>query len=424
VVAVSLVRSEPELVPGVSGTERWTRLEYQFDLREAGYFRLGSFSIEAGGRSAETAALDLTVLPAAVAQAEPVLYWSGVPASFSAGTPCILELRASGVNLQDESAVEVDVPENVLLESLKPDEGAVRMNGSALVVARFRLTPLAAGLLRLPQASIRTATGDRVGIRPTELSRTYRVGVASSIPADRRGANATTSGESRPGDPGMGNPERLPEEPGFPEPGFPSFLPSFMRASAEAAVAESRQAWERQDYPTALSILRKAERDTFAGWTLRPLRTGLERVLGLPVNLGEPYAPRVPLMALAIGAALVALVAMFFPLRKRFTGRGAGQAKKDSVTIFRSRGFLVASLCACIALASGMRLAYTDFVAGQRVVLQSCTAFRVPDPQAVQVASFADGECVRSSARAGSWLYVESMDGRAGWIDSGCARKY
>jgi len=426
------VRLEPELVPGVSGAERWTRLEYQFDLREAGNYLLGSFAIKAGSRTAETAVMDLAILPASTTQAEPVLYWSNVPASFTAGTPIILELRASGFALQDDPVIEADVPENALLESLKPKEGDGHRNGSALVVARFRLTPLAAGLLRLPQASIRTANGDRVRIRPAEFSRTYRVGVAPSSTADPRGAGTVPSLASKPGDPAMGNLEPDPEEPKFPEAGFASILPAFMRASAEAAVAESRQAWARHDYPTALSILRKTERDTIAGWTVRSLRAGSEQVLGLPAAFDEPYSPRIPLVVLACAAVLVAVGAIFFPLKRHFTGNRADQAadpgctggKKDSVTIFRSRGFFVASLCACIALAAMMRLAYAGVAAGQRVVLVPYTAFRVPDPQSVPVASFTGGECVRSGSRAGMWLYVESVDGRAGWIDSGFARKY
>ncbi len=430
-LALRGVRSEPELISGMSGTERWTRLEYQFELKEAGTYYLGSFSIGAGGRNAETANLELAVFPASVAQAEPVLYWSGIPASFTAGTPFVLELRASGLVLQEDPAIEVDVPENALLENLKPEEGDARKNGSALVVARFRLTPLSAGQLRLPQASISTAGADRLRIRPTQLASVYRVGDTAANAADRRGGHSSLA-QSIPETEPKNKKGIISEKPEYPVYGIPHFLPRSIRASADAAVSRSRLFWERQDYPAALAILRGAERDTLAGWILQPLRAGSEQVLGLPAAFDEPYAPRLPLMGLTFAALLFALMAVFLSLRKRFVGKSTDQAsehrlrqeKKESVTIFRSRGFFVASLCAFIALASFTRLAYAGFVAGQRVILSSCTAFRVPDPRSVQAAFFADGECVRSRSRAGSWLYVESVDGRAGWIDSGFARTY
>jgi len=433
-LALRGVRVEPELVPGVSGAERWTRVEYQFDLREAGNYFLDSFSLVAGDKRARTAPINLAVFPASTARAEPALYWSGVPASFFAGIPVILELRASGLVPQDEPVIEVDVPENALLESLIPETGGSRMDGSVLVVARFRLTPLSAGLIRLPQASIRTADGEPLWVRPSQLASAYRVGPATTEAVVGRTARLATAKESN--SVTQAGKSAIQEEPAFPVLALPGFLPDFIRISAGAEVSVSRQFWERHEYPPALANLRRAERDTLAGWTLKPLRAEMEKALGLPASFDETHAPRVPLLVLGSMALFLSVVAGFLSLRRRYVGETMDKVTgkkpdneltgdiKDSVTIFRFRGFFVASVCACVALVSFGRLSYSGIVSGQMVVLSSCTAFRVPDPHSVQSAFFADGECVRSGSRAGTWLYVESIDGRAGWIDSGFAGKY
>jgi hypothetical protein len=53
---------------------------------------------------------------------------------------------------------------------------------------------------------------------------------------------------------------------------------------------------------------------------------------------------------------------------------------------------------------------------GGSAVLRACTAYRVPDPQGGQSASFDEGQPVRIRSRADDWAYVETFDGKAGWV--------
>jgi SH3-like domain-containing protein len=50
------------------------------------------------------------------------------------------------------------------------------------------------------------------------------------------------------------------------------------------------------------------------------------------------------------------------------------------------------------------------------LVLHGVNAYRIPDTQAQINTRFDDGQTVTVRSEHETWLYVESVDGRTGWI--------
>jgi len=49
-------------------------------------------------------------------------------------------------------------------------------------------------------------------------------------------------------------------------------------------------------------------------------------------------------------------------------------------------------------------------------VLESTSAYRIPDVSGVILAQFDEGQPVKIRSSSGTWIYVESIDGRSGWV--------
>lgn len=394
-------RVEPRLFPGTAGSsERWTTVEYSFRPASSGEFRIGSFVVRAAGKSAESAPFTLSVGGGAPAAARKSLAWDGAPLQAAVGSSFEIRLIASGFVPDGSLLPGISAPENAILEALAVSE-ADRLSGT---VARFRATLMDSTPFRLPPLTLRLGDGSEVAAPPLAVA-------AVGAPSGGRVPVALVMRDS----PNMPKPAR----PSFPEESQAAF-PGFVRASTAPILESARRDWEKGSYGAAVATLRAAERDSVFGLFIRPTRREAEKSLSLPPSRDEAYAPLVPLAVSALAGAFV--FALF--------GAAAllEAVKRNAVTSRRRRRFMIISAAAALFALASSRLVFAGARKREAVVLSACRSLRVPDPVSAASAEFSEGQAARATsstgAGEGSWLFVETDDGRSGWIEAVYAHRY
>jgi hypothetical protein len=155
-----------------------------------------------------------------------------------------------------------------------------------------------------------------------------------------------------------------------------------------------------------------------AGYAILPLRRDAEKALGLELTADEKWRPLKPLAFISLGSGLLLILMgiLYFFFRR------SGASKKISVTFGQSWGYKGVVVILIIILSGGLYGLGSGVIArgfsgrGGSAVLRACTAYRVPDPQGGLSTYWDEGHPVRIRSRAEDWAYVETFDGKAGWV--------
>ncbi|MHB9292108.1 hypothetical protein Holit_01196 [Hollandina sp. SP2] len=189
----------------------------------------------------------------------------------------------------------------------------------------------------------------------------------------------------------------------------PPRLP-WLQGDYEQALQQIQSLWRQGKIPEALGEMRRNERENLAGPSFALLRREAEQGLGLTPAQDEPWRPR-KLYGILLGLSLGIFVFTFATVlfrrirgKKNVTSRIA-QGYKGMVWILGT-GLLLFALAGMGKLHLG---------AGQGV-LRATLAYRVPEEAGMVSASFSEGEPVQIRSVADFWVYVESFDGRLGWV--------
>jgi hypothetical protein len=400
-------RIEPHLIRGTQDRdERWTEIEFTFTLRSDEDFVLGPFEVSVPGKRAATAPLKVRVAGSDGGPEAPgrqfSLEWRGVPSSLISGesTEVLLVLVGGGAPRNGEPAVQapvVQAPENAVMEAL-PLRSEDRDRG---VIGRFALTALQPPGFILPAVALSTggALTIRAGAVRVSVSPASRQGATDSVEAPPPSSSPTASSKAA---------KEKAAKPPFPKvPKLPAPLAVPFRASTERIFSLASAAWSRGDYAAALAVLRKAERDSLAGFIVSGVRREAEREIGIENAPNEAYAPTFALSALAAAAVLLSVL-VFFSARR--------------VTSGHYRGYKVAILflaLACFSLAYLLlvRLDAAGLLGrGVAAVAPDCIVYRIPETDGGVSTEFQAGQTVRLRSSAGSWIYAEASDGRSGWV--------
>jgi hypothetical protein len=171
-------------------------------------------------------------------------------------------------------------------------------------------------------------------------------------------------------------------------------------------------------YAEALAVLRLNERELAAGPVLASLRRSAETALGLQFTEDEGWRPRVFFLALAAAASFI-LIFIFFTIF--VTG---GKWKFFPVTSGSSWGytFVVILLCGIAGIgfygyfgsSEGSLWGFTPTI--RTGVLRETGSFRMPEEGSVADMFFQEGEAVRIRSVTDVWAYIESFEGKAGWV--------
>lgn len=387
-------------------SEKWTVVDFFFVSGQAGPVSLAPFEVRVPGHLGYSPPVSALVRGDA-GEAALRAVWEPVPASLTAGQSAEVRLRLTTGTAKNRRAAlvsyQVEAPVNAIVETLDTAE-----TGPGEFVLRFRIIPLEGPSVRLPSGLVKY--GDASLIVP---AREFRVlpavpvvpGVSSAPPIPDRGVNAGT------GDSAAYVGERPP--PALPFPDSSDVVFPLFRRGYERALREARSYWDRGLYAEALAILRLNERELAAGPVLASPRRSAETALGLGFTEDEGWRPRRFFLALAAAASFI-LIFIFLAAY-----RAGGGRKVFPVTSGSSWGytFIVILLCGMIGVGLyGYFGGPARSLRGRTGVLRETSSFRTPEDESVPDMLFREGETVRIRSVTDAWAYIESFDGKAGWV--------
>jgi hypothetical protein len=198
----------------------------------------------------------------------------------------------------------------------------------------------------------------------------------------------------------------------FPGAAPPRFF--WFRGDYEQALQGIQSLWNQGKIPEALGAMRRNERENLAGPAFALLRREAEQRLGLPLTQDEPWRPRKLyriLLGLSLGIlALTFAAVMFRRVREKgiVTSKIPQGYKGMSMVLILGTALLLFSLAGLGKLRLGT-------ATGQGII-RTAQAYRVPEAGGMVSASFSEGEPVRIRLVSDFWVYVESFDGRLGWV--------
>ncbi|MCL2232406.1 MAG: hypothetical protein FWB99_04935 [Treponema sp.] len=416
-LALERVRTESRFIQG----ELWTSVEYSFIPLLAGAAALAPFGVSVPGRQAETGVTYAFFQPSALARRyNPAFRWLGPLDALPSGERGELFLELSDWDAQREAPWGLfrgRAPRNAILNEAAPealghglflyaisiiplDENSVTLEGFSLQAGAFNLSVPGITVPVLPprpqDAAVETAPAE-VPVLETPMEEAA-VAEITVIP--------------------------------FPETRETAFF--FLQGEYERVLARVQGLWEENRRPQALAEIRRNERDSLAGPFLAPLRRDMERALGLTFTEDERWRPlRLPFPVWLFFIALVLAAGTLLLVFRRRLGRGLSSGRSGvSVTSKGRRGFrnvviLVFSIgLALIVLEAGWGSMRRLSPGGGTAVLKETPAHRVPDINGAVNAWFGEGQPVLLGAFHQDWSYVQSPDGRSGWVPRGALINY
>ncbi|MDR2403583.1 MAG: hypothetical protein LBD78_06090 [Spirochaetaceae bacterium] len=417
----------------VSG-ERRTEVEFTFISGRKGPLLLPPFTVNVPGKRALSRELHVYVGdalddtpddPGGIRGYRFRLIWESLPPSLHTGEHGEIRL---GLAEQDRRkplpgpfSYYPPVPFNAILEEL-PLSAVDREGG---VLLRLLVIPLEGDEVFFPARTLQYGTG------VLEIPALSVPVLAAALPSDTALPAGTVSLREEPAPiapPGMA--DRDSSVVPFPDISPGPFFP--FRGAYEKALTPVRRFWEAGHRAEALALLRRNERDTLIGFALVPVRRAAEASLGLTFRRNE-FFQGFPVIAIA-ALVLCSVALIFFFFRKK--------SGEKSVTSPIPRGYKIVFIILIPMLGLGIYGFYWGFglpVKGRAAVLRETSLYRVPEhvtenstgigsPSRKVLAAdstgtsgraeagFAEGEPVLIRSAAGSWAYVESSDGRAGWV--------
>ncbi|MCL2380657.1 MAG: hypothetical protein FWC64_03570 [Treponema sp.] len=398
---------------------RWTSVEYSFTSLAAGDTALQPFHVSVPHGQALTGVTTVSFRPPADAPRHtPGFRWLYPAAPLALGERGELALEL--FDWEPSSPAPRGIFQGRAPRSAILTEAAPASTGEGVYRYAISVIPLEETALALEPFSFQAA-----GFTLTVPGITVPVLPAPPAPPEERhAAAAIAAAETLPAEAPEHESQRIP----FPEPrGTVVF---FLQGEYDRIVATVRALWEEDLRAQALAELRGNERDSLAGPLLVSLRRELEQALGLAFTGDERWRPLgVPLFAWVFfaGIGIPAAIALCV-FRPRFAGRRRfaplGEAAPSRVTSRRRGGFrnVIVLICfvglALIVLEEGLGRVSTRRLspAGRAAVLERTPAYRVPDTRGTVNVWFDEGQPVVVGAYGVDWSYVQSPDGRSGWV--------
>jgi hypothetical protein len=384
---------------------RWTAVEFLFTLQEPGEIVLEPFEASAGGRRGVSREISVRVreAPGTPRHQAPVSRWQTPLPAFTVGQAAELRLSLRGWDKEEQKPAgffKGKAPLNAILEELPP---IGPLPGGEFIYP-LRIIPLEETVV-LDGFSFQW---EGVGLTVPSLTIRARPGEAALSGAP---ALAAPSPEPASSEPALPQPEtgNIP----FPKTGGRIF--PFFRSEYEQTAAELKALWEEGLRAQALAEIRRKERESWAGPEFAGLRREMEESLRLGPTADEKWRPRNARVFLFAGLFLFALAAVFL-FRPRFSaGFSAGFS---AVTSGKISGYKIRIiLAAAVVFAVILLVEFSEFSGnGGRAVLEKTPVYRVPEKQGAVSAFFGEGQPVSAGVSRGEWVYVESADGRAGWV--------
>jgi hypothetical protein len=380
---------------------RWTAVEFLFTAAAAGNITLQAFEVSVPGKTAYVGPISIRVYEEKNNKSRlPVFAWENPPASLVLGEAGQINLALSNWNPRHKA------PENFLhgkgLENAIVEELPFSALGN-IIRYQFTIIPLSGEVLNIEAHSFSSGglslSVPRLSIALQKPPVSPPVPEAEAFPPGEAAAEEPAAGQNSGG-------RSAGQDAIFPGPGGGVF--PLIRGDYRRIVQESQALWNEGRRAEALAFLRRNERDSLPGPALAPLRREAEKRLGLSLTddeawqLWKTHAFTGLCVFLLIGAGV-----LFYKFRVTL-GRFNG---------YRSIFYLIIPGVLAILLVLG---GITDFFGsrGRRrsAVLEAANAYRVPETGGGVNWFFSEGQPVDIRSSEGGWVYAETADGRAGWV--------
>ena len=405
-------------VPGSEedvGSSVWTYIEYLFYLRQAGNFTLEPFSVSVGSRSAATSRFLLRVADMTDTAARPLPYlrWENTFSFFISGieSEIILALHNwDNAKPQPRSIFQGRVLERFIME----EQPSIYSTTDAVIRYPIRIIPL-----------------DTLDFSFGPL-RTYIEGETLEIPSlfipvlENSGAVRIIDNVSASKDEALH--EALLLDAYVHERDHIPFIqssqdvfPLFRKAYGNITV-KAQDLWEQGLHAQALALVRSKERDTAFGPSFILLRRTMEQAIGLSDTKDENWSFPYYLSFIIGGLFFVLLFCRM--LYRSFRHNNRAVPDESLVTFYPLKGFIhiiikiITAGIGAVLIYAGLAGFFGNKEAGRSAVLTYTDAFRVPDSAGAISSQFEEGQAVRILSSASSWSFVESADGRSGWVEA------
>ncbi|MDR1030579.1 MAG: hypothetical protein LBL76_06865 [Treponema sp.] len=376
-----------------------TMVEFWFIPHKVGPLTLGSFEVITPDKRYVTEPRSWYIQGEEKREYQPVCSWVNPPQSLEIGERGIAALRLMDWDPQkpwpDAAFVLKELPEGALLEA-EPLRGHDQEQG---IVLRLGIIPLKGPEFTFKPMRI---LHEGFSLEIPEFRVQITPGVYPPFPKPKA-ADIPPLVAARPDTSNLPFPQAVPQV-------FPWF-----RVDYEQALYPIQNLWNQGKIPEALGAMRRNERENLAGPCFALLRREAEQTLGLPLTQDEPWRPlklyRL-LLTVSLGVLLFALIAVLLRLGRRkhgFVTSPTFQGYKGiKILLILGVGLLMFAM-------NGLGIFQPGKAAGQGV-LRTALAYRVPEDGGGVSASFSEGQPVQIRAVSDYWVYVESFDGRLGWV--------
>ncbi|MDR3131032.1 MAG: hypothetical protein LBU18_05740 [Treponema sp.] len=397
--AVRFVSSDEETGPAAE--EKWTVVDLFFIPVLNGPLSLAPFEVRVPGGFGRSLPVSATVRGGEDEAGSIMAAWESAPAFLVAGHSAETGLRLITRLIENPQSLSYrpEAPSNAIIEPAGAEK-----TGPEEFVLRFRIIPLEGNSIIIPPGILKYEE-----FSAAVPGREFAVLPSAGRQADSAGASAQGPVSSR--DQGAGEDPagtRLSSAPAFPDAAavFPPF-----RKGYEQALKEGRLYWEQGLYAEALAALRLNERELAAGPALALPRRAAEKALGIEFTEDERWRPRYLLPGLS---AVISFI--FFALLIK------GRRKIFTVTLGSIRGYTFIAALFCITLGTSVYGFFSGSVRQAKPdksrtgILREAGLFRVPEKESLMDPVLQEGEPVRIRSLTDAWVYVESFEGKAGWV--------
>ncbi|GMO21367.1 MAG: hypothetical protein Ta2B_00110 [Termitinemataceae bacterium] len=390
----------------------WTRFEFLLMPLNAGSVYLGSFEVAIPGRTAATRRMRLKINNEKSGKSGRLQWigqniWNGPPSVLYVGHARDVGLRLLDVErgraAPKQLPLRIEAPENAVIEEL-PITAPDRELG---IYFRMRILPLDERDVKIAAHTFRfegrtlvvPALNIKVQNPPlTVTDSPEEILEMENNPVEHQDFVPQISQDSSETDTKISMPKIQ----------FPKYAESrFLPMSYRNTIKDAQIFWQAGDYAESLLVLRKGERELACGMQLRILRKTAEVSLGIPNEPNEQWHPRSILYGIGL-ASFVALLCsiIFIVCDSRKKQKNEQKPKRRNLSPAGAFIFVLAIIGFWIILPDMQTSAITKQTFAQPLPEQG-PQIEIP---------FLEGQKVKVRVRAKEWIYIESYDGKSGWV--------
>ncbi|GMO36518.1 MAG: hypothetical protein Ta2F_12460 [Termitinemataceae bacterium] len=451
--AIERVRTDVQLLRNNSGlTDRWTCVEFLLIPLTIGSRYLGAFEVAIPGRTAATKRVHVNVQDERTIKAGRMQWigaeiWSRPPESIVVGQTIEAGLRLLEFEKEKMAnktlPLRIEAPENAIIEEL-PVSVADKNLG---IHFKVRILPLDKKDVRIASHSFRfegrTLSVPALTIRVTEDPLQNEVSAldaavtetANSNDANDLNVNDHTANLDEIGVKDYKSDTELFLETPFPLYDFSKFI--ILRKSLLKTASIAKKYWEDGNYAQSVASLRKAEKSSFYGQYLIPLRISVEKNLNIDDSSNESLYSFLLIIMLGIISSSLFFILIFFAVQKIKKGiqyridSSSNKMFKNSTKTFLDKipaataqsgallnptARMTVILCVAAFFVSAAFFTTSLRKNSNTAVLKAGYANAVPELARKTDVFFYEGEKATVRSSTSKWAYVETEDGRSGWV--------